>query len=211
MQCFIFDPIAGGFSRHTLRRGDIIPFTEKAPLYLYEFLGSTRNETCWTDRRFLESYCTLKSSFPLPFSAFGGFRRAAPEKPLCTSRRTAGLTLHLGHCLSPKDREDLRRFALKSGLFSRVAPEHEAPTWVQIEGYPLCPCGLFCPFPKLEPDEKSVHVFALQDALSLQGFPPDAGLTGCFCPATARALALFCKSRGRTYRGTVTEEIWRTL
>ncbi len=210
MQCFIFDPIAGGFSRHHLSRADILPFTEQAPLRLYEFLGSTRSETCWTDRRFLEACCALKQTFPLPFSAFGGFRRAAKNRPLYSARRTAGLTLHAGHCLAPESREALRRFALASGLFSRIAPEHEAPTWVQLEGHPRC-AGMLCPFPTILPGETSVFVFALQDALCLHGFPPDEGLTGCFLPDTERALSLFLKSRGRSFRGKVTAEVWKLL
>ena len=210
MQCFIYDPIAGGFSCHELRRSDMLPFTEAAPLYLCEFLGSTRCAACWTDRRFLEAYCTLKQRFPLPFSACGGFRRGKEGRSLFASRRCAGLTLHVGQCLMPKERETLRRFAIKSRLFSRVAPEHEAPSWVQLEGAPFA-AGMLCPFPTVLPGETGIFVFVLQDALALHGFPPDHGLTGCFSPDTERALALFLKSRGKAYGGRVTAEIWKLL
>lgn len=208
MRCFIFDPFTGAFSCHMLRRGDAMPFTEGAPLYLAEFLGSARCGTCWTDRRFLAACAALKSAFPRCSPAFGGFQRAAEGRALCLSRRTAGLTLHAGQFLPPGEREALRRFALTSGLFSRVAPEHEAPTWVELEGVPLCPAR---PFPRLRPGEANTHVFALQDALALHGFPPDTGLTGCFSAATERALALFCKSRRSRFCGVVTADIWRLL
>ena len=189
---------------------------------------------CYRDSRFFT--CSVQPCFPIPampgcacmiFSAArsakpsgwtGGcslhlarLRRVRPGRRLYISPRCAGLTLDVGADLPPPERERLRRLALRSGLFEFVLPEYAAPTWVGVQKRIALPCAPRCPFPELSPGERSVFVFALQDALAVQGFPSDGGLTGCFDASTERALRAFCHARKIPYCGALHAEIWNAL
>lgn len=211
MRLYVYDHLLQGFSLFHMQRGALLPYTGDARVRLHDFLGSTFGETVWVDRRLLTAFGALTAEFGAPITVCGGFRRVCPGRRLYISPRCAGLTLDVGADLPPPERERLRRLALRSGLFEFVLPEYAAPTWVGVQKRIALPCAPRCPFPELSPGECSVFVFALQDALAVQGFPSDGGLTGCFDASTERALRAFCHARRIPYCGALHAEIWNAL
>ena len=208
---YVYDPMQDEFIPFPVQRSSPMPFVAHADLRLYDFLGATRTETLWTDLRLLSAFDRLAAAFPLPLTVRSAFRRVQPGRRLCLSPRCTGLSLDVGYDLSPAHRERLRRLAVGSGMFTAVLPEYAAPTWVGLQVHPYVPVGKDCPFPRLRPGDKGACVFALQDALTAHGFPPDSGLTGCFDNAVACSLRAFCRSAGVPYKGEVGREIWMAL
>ena len=211
MQLYVYDPLLGGFSQFSMQRTAQLPYTDGAPVRLHDFLGSTTAETAWIDRRLLAAFGALVKQFGAPVTVCGGFRRVMPGRSLCASPRCAGLMLDVGRGLPAPERERLRCLAVKSGLFEAVLPEYAAPTWVGLQKRLAPPCAPGCPFPELHAGDVNVCVFALQDALSVRGFPPDCGLSGCFDAATEGALRAFCRTKHVSYAGIVGAEIWHML
>lgn len=211
MQLYVYDHRFGGFTRFRVQRSTPLPYTGNAPVHLLDFLGSTITETAWVDSRLLAAYGALAAEFGAPLSVCGGFRRVLTGRRLCASPRCAGLVLDVANDLPAPERERLRRLAVRSGLFDYVMPEHAAPTWVSLQKRTAPNVAPSCPFPQLRAGEENVCVFALQDALAVQGFPPDDGLTGKLGRATERALRTFCRAQGLVYAGKVNAEVWQRL
>lgn len=163
-----------------------------------------RGRPAWTDDRLLQAYGAVCEAFG-PVWIGSCFKRPGRGQ----SAHYAGLALDMGQGMPRAERAELRRFCLKSPLFSYVEPGYLTPTWVHAEISIAPPCAPGRGYPFLRPGDAGPHVFLLQELLCRQGFP--CLLSGHFKEGTRLALVCYQRGRGLPAHGHADGALWNSL
>lgn len=158
----------------------------------------------WTDQRLIEAYGVICEAFG-PVWIGACFKRPAQGQ----SAHYAGLALDMGQGMPGAKLAQVRRYCLKSPLFSYVEPGYRTPTWIHAEISISPPCAPGRGYPFLRPGEAGTHVFVLQELLGKRGFP--CLLSGYFSQGTRAALVKFQRSRGLPDHGFADGALWNSL
>ncbi len=177
-------------------------------LTVREFLARSYSDIGWTDLRLAEAFSALCDEYG-PIYAGVGFRRLKSGIHRGQSSHYAGLALDIGQGLPSQMQAELRGFCIKSELFSYVQPDYRTPSWVHVEVKSASQDSYFPGYPFLELGDWGVHVFLLQDALTLCGF--SCPLTGHFTHATRKALLGFQSMEELTSKGYADATTWQRL
>lgn len=105
--------------------------------------------------------------------------------------------------------KEIRRWCIKSGLFSYVEPQYKTPLWIHAEVRTAPPASFYVPYPVLFPGNIGPHVFILQKALCLMGFP--CVLNGRLDDITLSSLLAFKKCFGLAPDPVVDAATWQIL
>lgn len=194
---FIFDHHSGSFR---CTRGA----PPGAPLEIRALWQGHGGYPAWTDQRLINAYETVCAAFG-PVWIGACFKRPAQGQ----SAHYAGLALDMGQGLNADRLAQLRRYCLKSPLFSYVEPGYRTPTWVHAEISIAPPCAPGRGYPFLSPGDAGPHVFVLQELLCKQGFP--CLLSGYFSEDTRAALVRFQQREGLADHGFADCALWNAL
>ena len=170
-----------------------------------------RDHTAWTDEAFIHACKELCSRFDLRL--IRSFVPLRPGLPVHFSPHHAGLAgdfALLDPCRNLSSRQDeIRRWCVKSGLFSYVQPQYRTPLWIHAEVATAPPASIFVPYPALFPGNTGVYCFILQQSLNMAGFP--CLLCGRFTEDTRLALCSFRMAAGLPPEGYVDSVCWQKL
>ncbi|MBQ3132483.1 MAG: peptidoglycan-binding protein, partial [Clostridia bacterium] len=104
---------------------------------------------------------------------------------------------------------EIRRWCVKSGLFSYVHPQYRTPLWIHAEVSTAPPSSLFVPYPALFPGNIGVYSFILQQCLNIIEYP--CLINGRFCTDTEYALRQFQSGFDLLPTGFVDSTCWQRL
>lgn len=170
-----------------------------------------RDHEAWTDEAFIHACKELCSRFELKL--IRSFVPLRPGFPVHFSPHHAGLAgdfALLDPCRNISARQnEIRRWCVKSGLFSYVQPQYRTPLWIHAEVSTAPPSSLFAPYPALFPGNTGVYCFILQKCLNIIGFP--CLLSGRFTEDTLHALYRFRTAVGLQAEGYVDSAYWQKL
>ena len=165
----------------------------------------------WTDEAFIHACRELCARFELKLTR--SFVPIRPGRKVCFSAHHAGLAgdfALLSPCKNIAARQnEIRRWCVKSGLFSYVQPQYSTPLWIHAEVSAAPPSSLFVPYPVLFPGNMGVHCLVLQRCLAIAGYP--CLLTGRFSGDTLCALRRFCADRRLPPEDLVSGACWQRL
>ncbi|MBQ4610506.1 MAG: hypothetical protein IJB30_02110 [Clostridia bacterium] len=165
----------------------------------------------WTDEAFIHACRELCTKFELKLTR--SFVPIRPGRKVCFSAHHAGLAgdfALLSPCKNIAARQnEIRRWCVKSGLFSYVQPQYSTPLWIHAEVSAAPPSSLFVPYPALFPGNMGVHCLVLQRCLAIAGYP--CLLTGRFSGDTLCALRRFCADRRLPPEDLVSGACWQRL
>lgn len=189
---------------------EAMPYVTGRTMTVGEFRAASRSNILWTTREMLEAWNSFRAMWGRPIFIGYAFKRIWEGGHSGQSQHYSGVALDLGHTMTEAQRDELRRLAVSSGLWSYVEPESLTPRWVHVDkryGTPACAAG---GFPKVSFGSRGVYVFVLQDALSALGFT-GGGLDGVFGSGTRRAVTDFQASQGLVMDGIVGCATWTRL
>ena len=175
------------------------------------YLLNIGEHTAWTDEAFIHACKELCSKYELKL--IRSFVPLRPGFPVRFSPHHAGLAgdfALLAPCSNLSARQnEIRRWCVKSGLFSYVQPQYRTPLWIHAEVSIAPPSSIFIPYPVLFPGNTGVYCFVLQKCLNIIGFP--CLLSGRFTEDTGLALCSFRKAVGLPPDGYVDSLCWQRL
>lgn len=175
-----------------------------------EFRGSSKTDVLWTDKRLMDSWNKLRSTYGKPIKIGYAFKRIGEGGHSKMSQHYAGLALDMAQNLSSVERDKLRNLAISLGVFTYVEPKVLTPTWIHVDkryGTPACSSG---GYPQVQSGSRGVYVAVLQDALNTLGF--NAGtIDGIFGAKTKDAVIHFQKLNDITADGIVGCSTWDRL
>lgn len=187
-----------------------MPYTIPGTMTVGEFRGSSNSNIIWTDKRVMDSWNAFRRGWGRPIFIGYAFKRIWQGGHSAQSQHYAGTSLDLGHTLSGAERDALRRYAVRSGVWTYVEPASLTPRWVHVDkrfGIPACARG---GYPALRLGSKGVYVCVLQDALSALGFRT-GGIDGVFGYGTRNAVIAYQRSRGLGADGVVGCGTWTRI
>lgn len=165
----------------------------------------------WTDEIFIHACNDLCSKFELKL--IRSFVPLRPGHPMHFSAHHAGLAgdfAMLEPCKKISIRQnEIRRWCVKSGLFSYVQPQYRTPTWIHAEASIAPSSSVFVPYPCLFPGNIGVYCFILQQCLNILGY--SCLLSGRFTKDTLCALYRFRTAIGLPPDGHVDSVCWQRL
>ena len=165
----------------------------------------------WTDEAFIHACGELCSRFELKL--IRSFVPLRPGLPVHFSPHHAGLAgdfALLNPCKNIISRQnEIRRWCVKSGLFSYVQPQYRTPLWIHAEVSTAPPSSLFVPYPALFPGNIGVYSFILQQCLNIIGYP--CLINGRFCIDTEYSLRQFQSGFDLLPTGFVDSTCWQRL
>lgn len=160
----------------------------------------------WTDERLLAACRALKAEFPQA-------RLARTYCPLAKGRYSAFSAHYAGLAADiepPQGRlGEMRRWCVRSGLFSYVQPQYRSPRWVHAEVAAGPRASVLAGYPELSMGDAGAHAFVLQEALALLGLP--CLKCGRFTEDTDAALSAFAQKNALPYAGVADAAIWSAL
>ncbi|MEG1547292.1 MAG: hypothetical protein RR232_03645 [Clostridia bacterium] len=160
----------------------------------------------WIDASMLVAYNDCCAAFGMPIYATGFHNLSSGSHP-AGSAHYAGLAFDMGQGLDDNELHILRKLCFE--FFDYVQPNYLTPRWVHAELFAKDLCGYFS-YPFLEIGSFGTHVYLLQDALCLSGFP--IALTGRFGTDTHDALCRFCYENALSVTsGLVDCSVWQAL
>jgi hypothetical protein len=187
-----------------------MPYVTGRTMTVGEFRGRSTSNILWTDRRFMASWNAFRTGRGRSIFIGYGFRRIWEGGHSNQSQHYAGAALDIGHTLTETQRNALRNYAIRSGVWTYVEPASLTPRWVHVDdrfGTPACAEG---GYPTLRLGSKGIYVFVLQDALTALGFS-GSGFDGVFGYGTRRAVMDFQINQGLSVTGVVSCATWTWL
>ncbi|MDR0840699.1 MAG: peptidoglycan-binding protein [Christensenellaceae bacterium] len=204
---FIYNHHSGSF----LCAEDLPPLSHSR-LRARDFFGQHAALLGWTDMRLLRAYDAVCAEFGPIYVNFC-FRRLGGAQYggvfAGQSAHYAGLALDMAQDLSDARKAKLRRFCVRSPLFSYVEPAYLSPACVHAEVSIAPACGPHRGYPLLQAGSSGPHVFLLQDALLRCGI--NCLLTGHFTVGTRRALLQYQAQRGLRAHGLADAALWQQI
>ncbi len=165
----------------------------------------------WTDEAFLHAADELCSRFELKPSRC--FVPIQSGRSMGFSQHYAGLAGDFVLADSCKHlilrQNEIRRWCVRSGLFSYVQPQYRTPTWIHAEVYVSPPGSVFVPYPLLFPGNSGAYCFVLQRCLNIAGFP--CLMSGRFSYDTLCAVKCFRSAAGLSAEECVDGICWQKL
>lgn len=175
-----------------------------------EFRGSSKTDILWTDKRFMDAWNTLRTTYGKPIKVGYAFKRIGEGGHSSMSQHYAGMAMDIAQNLSSAERDKLRNLAISLGVFTYVEPKVLTPTWIHVDkrvGTPACSTG---GYPLVRSGSRGVYVATLQDALNTLGH--NAGtIDGMFGNKTRDAVIRFQKANGLSQDGVVGCNTWQKL
>ncbi|MCX8074199.1 MAG: hypothetical protein N2749_01250 [Clostridia bacterium] len=95
-----------------------------------EFRGSSNSDLLWTDRRLMEAWNKLRTTYGKPIKIGYAFKRIWQGGHGEQSQHYAGMALDMAQNVSSAERDKIRILAETLGVFSYVEPKALTPTWV---------------------------------------------------------------------------------
>lgn len=187
-----------------------MPYVTGRTMTVGEFRAYSRSNILWTTKELLENWNRFRAGWGRPIFIGYAFKRIWEGGHSGQSQHYPGVALDMGHTLTDAQRDALRNYAIRSGLWSYVEPKSLTPRWVHVDkryGNHACAEG---GYPYLTSGSRGVYVFVLQDALSALGFT-GGGLDGIFGSGTQRAVSNFQSAQGLTINGTADCATWIRL
>lgn len=136
------------------------------------FLPAQGDYTAWTDQAFIYACKELCSRYELRLTR--AFVPVPSQQAHRFSAHYAGLAGDFSLLCPCKNiaarQNEIRRWCVKSGLFSCVHPQYRTPLWIHAEVSISPPASLLVPYPVLLPGDIGVYCFVLQRCLELAGF-----------------------------------------
>lgn len=187
-----------------------MPYVTDRTMTVGEFRGSSSSDILWTSKEMIEAWNIFRAGWGRPIFIGYAFKRIWEGGHTGQSQHYAGVAMDMGHTMTEAERDALRNYAIRSGLWSYVEPKSLTPRWVHVDkryGTPACDVG---GYPKLTYGSKGVYVFVLQDALGALGYT-GGGLDGIFGSGTRGAVTRFQYAQGLTTDGIVGCATWNSL
>ena len=195
--------------RYPLELSDPMPYITGRTLTVREFRARSASGIIWTERRTMLAWNRTREAWGRPIYVGFAFRRIGEGGHADQSQHYAGTSFDVGQNLSSAQRNDLRRVAAETGVWSYVEPAHLTPTWVHFDNR-QSPSACAAGYPALRRGARGVYVCTLQDALITVGIP-GVGVDGIFGPLTERAVTTFQGENGLPADGAVGCATWTTL
>ncbi len=204
---YVYDPLKGDWETGWLPPQGAMPYAPE--LRVGAFAGYSCSPILWTDKRLLLAYEALCAVCGALLPVRYAFRRIGEAPHMGQSAHYAGLALDIAHAPSQPPRQQLLQMAFQCG-FDRVEPIWMTPGWLHLEAQVLPPASPRGGYPLLSQGDRGVHVFLLQDALTMLGFY-HGGLTGAFRGELKQALARFQRHKGLPITGQANSPTWYAI
>lgn len=185
---------------YALAETDPMPYSIGRYLSVVEFRGSSRAGTLWTSRRAMEAFNVTRSAWGMPIYVGFAFKRIWEGGHDPMSQHYAGGAFDVGQNLNAAAREQLRRTAISTGVWSYVEPLYLTPRWVHMDTRSTSPACYSGGYPTVSTGSVGIYVLVVQDALNALGFT-GSGLDGYFGSGTRNALIRFQRAQGLTADG----------
>ena len=143
-----------------------MPYNTNNTLKIKEFRGSSRSNILWTDKRTMQAWNSFRYVYGKPIYVGFAFRRTYEGGHSSQSQHYAGTAFDVGQTSSNLTRNEIRKVAINSGVWSYVEPINLTPTWVHFDrrfGTPACTRG---GFPLLRFGSRGNYALIAQDNLS---------------------------------------------
>ncbi len=206
---YIFEPNSKEWIVREILPGSPLPFAKHSLLSIETLRSRSASDLLWIDMRAIEAL-DLLLALSSPHLVRNAFRRVGEAVHIGQSAHYAGLAFDIGYRLSFKEQLHLADLALSCCGFDRVEPLGLTPGWLHVEKLIAEPASIKGGYPLLIPGDCGVHVFVLQDAL-LKHNMLSAGITGCYCRATALDVARFQVAFALAPTGKVNALTWEAL
>lgn len=187
-----------------------MPYITGRTMTVGEFRGYSRSNILWTTKEMIDAWNSFRAGWGSPIFIGYAFKRIWEGGHSGQSQHYAGVALDMGHTLTEAQRNAMRAYAVRSGLWSYVEPASLTPRWVHVDkryGIPACAAG---GYPSVGYGSRGVYVFVLQDALSALGYT-SGGLDGIFGLGTRGAVMNFQSAQGLAVDGIVGCATWTRL
>lgn len=205
---YVYNPQRRAVERFYRELHSPMPYSEGHTLTAEAFLGSSRSNVIWTDKRALEAWSAFCRDWGRPLSISSGFKRIWEGGHGLQSQHYAGMAFDIAKAHEKEQQSALREHAIQSGIWSHVEPVSVSPAWVHVDK--RVTAGNAAGYPAQHHGAKGVYVFVLQDALSALGFR-GSGLDGVFGEGTRTALRRFQHDNGLEESGIAEGETWKAL
>lgn len=206
---YIFEPDSKEWIVREMLPGSPLPYARHSLLSVDSFRSRSTSNLIWTDMRAIKALDLLLALSDTKIVRYA-FRRIGEAVHTGQSAHYAGLAFDLGYRLSLIEQLHLAELALTCCGFERVEPLSLTPGWLHVEKLIAEPASLKGGYPLLKLGDRGVHVFVLQDAL-LRHEMLSAGITGCFCSATAFDVRRFQTAFALEPTGKVNALTWEAL
>lgn len=207
---YVYNSQTNAVERYDRGLLEAMPYVTGRTMTVGEFRGSSRSNVLWTTRETMAAWNAFRAGWGRPIFIGYAFKRIWEGGHSGQSQHYAGTALDMGHTMTDAARDQLRNYAIRSGLWSYVEPKSLTPRWVHVDkryGSPACASG---GFPYLAFGSRGVYVFTLQDALSALGYT-GGGLDGVFGAGTQRAIRNFQFAQGLPVNGNADCATWIRL
>ena len=208
MKILVFNPATNRMEVYYRSLSQNMPYAKN--LTVKEFRGSSKSNVIWTDKRLMEAWNKLRSSYGKPINVGYAFKRIGEGGHSSQSQHYAGTAMDMGQRLTSAERDNVRNLASRLGIFGYVEPKALTPTWVNVDrrtGTAACPTG---GYPVLSRGARGVYVAVLQDALNTIGYSAGT-IDGIFGSKTYSAVLKFQKNNGLSQDGIVGCNTWKKL
>jgi hypothetical protein len=208
MKILVYNPTTNRMEVYYRGLYNKMPYTNY--ISVNEFRGSSKSNVLWTDKRLMDAFNKLRTTYGKPIKIGFAFKRIGEGGHSPMSQHYAGTALDMAQNLSSEERDKLRNLAEDLGVFSYVEPKVLTPTWIHVDkrtGIPACVSG---GYPLLKQGNRGVYVATLQDALNTLGH--NAGtIDGIFGTGTKNAVSRFQKANNLVADGIVGCKTWELL
>ena len=208
MKILVFNPSTNKMEKYYRSLSQNMPYANN--LTVKEFRGSSKSDVIWTDKRLMQAWNKLRSTYGKPINVGYAFKRIGEGGHGQQSQHYAGTAMDMAQKLSSEERDKLRNLASSLGIFGYVEPKSLTPTWVHVDrrtGKPACQSG---GYPILSKGNKGVYVAVLQDALNTIGYTAGT-IDGVFGNNTYNAVVNFQKNNSLKPDGIVGCNTWTKL
>lgn len=156
---WLYNAETGGFSAQVLDGDDLLPTLDRLAVPFSAFVGRSKSEVVWSDRRALLALDRLYTFSGIPFCVDAAFCDVRPDLPPRLAE--TGTVFMLGRDLSAYRRRELFFAAIESGEFRRVLMPYASGNGVTV--------SYFAKFRMPERGETGTQVLVMQKRRLLSG------------------------------------------
>lgn len=187
-----------------------MPYNTNGTLKVKEFRGSSKSNILWTSRNTMLAWNSFRYIYGKPVLVGYAFKRTYEGGHSGQSQHYAGTAFDVGQKLTDAERNNLRRVAVDSGVWSYVEPISLTPTWVHMDKRNLNSACVRGGYPLIRRGTKGVYVLVAQDSLNTLGYKT-GGLDGIFGEKTQSATLSYQRSVGLQADGIIGCNTWLSL
>lgn len=207
---YVYNEGTNSVEKYIRNLNEPMPYNSGRTLTVNEFQGSSCSSVMWTTKSTMDAWNVTRNGWGKPIDVGYAFKRIWEGGHGQQSQHYAGVSFDVGQKMSAANRNELRRYAERTGVWSYVEPANLTPTWVHFDkrrGTPACSTG---GYPRLARGSRGNYVFVLQDALAAVGYSPGS-LDGIFGAASESAVERFQAANSLPDNGVVDCATWRAL